>query len=158
MNTKIIDYLVATLTVAGAALLISMLWMDIAQFESNGIGHFILNTDEVTYCWPSGQRVLTESIWWMKPGLVCASVLLFIPLVIHILKKNMSIFLWINVGVLLSVIIVENMGISYGTEQIEGISSVDEVVYLDAFFFPYYAFGISILAALLYTFFGKKKA
>ena len=154
MIKKVADYLVTVLTVASAGLLIAMMYQDIAQFDSKGIGYFVLNTDEVTYCWPNGQRALTESIWWLKPGLITAAVLLFIPIVLSIFRKKTLIFIWVNVLVMLSVILVENWGIGHGTEQIESLGYlVNEVKYEPAFYFPYYGFGFSVLAALLFSFY-----
>lgn len=134
-----------------------MLSLQIAQFDCKGIGHFILNTNEVTYCWPDGQKALNESIWWLKPGLILAAQMLLIPLVLNILKKNAKVFIWVNVIVLLLVIMVENWGIEHGTKKIESLNyEVTEVIYETAFYFPYYAFGFTILAALLYSFYGKQ--
>ena len=155
MKKKVFDYIITSFTVASAALIILMLFMDLVHFDGHGTGTFTLDAYSIHYFWPNGFNASNEPIWWLAPGLICAAVVLFVPVVLNILGKKAVLFFWLNVIVLAVVVAVQFLGVDYSQERLLLYTGALEPELLQAFYFPYYAIGFSSLAALIFTMYGK---
>ncbi|NRA11920.1 MAG: hypothetical protein HRT57_08195 [Crocinitomicaceae bacterium] len=79
-----------------------------------------------------------------------------IPAVINILGEKILRLLWWNVILLIIVIGVQIWGLDHSSENITWeTGTFADKLYFPAFYFPFYGLGFAILAALLYTFYGR---
>lgn len=158
MSKKLIDYLVTSLTVASAALLIVMLFVDLATFDVGYNGYFILDANAVEYHYHAGKLASTESLGWVSIGLVVSALILMIPIVLRVKGKNAVLFSWISLLIIGSIIAAQFWGVDHAIDRIRlNTNKIAETELHQAFYFPYYAMGFAFAAALLYTFFGEKK-
>jgi hypothetical protein len=92
----------------------------------------------------------------LAPGLIVVALLLLFPVILNILGKKATLFFWGNVGVLATVIAVQLWGKEYATDKIySAIYYLPSEEFQAAFYFPFYDLGFAVLAALIYTFYGR---
>jgi hypothetical protein len=156
MKKKFVDFIVTTFTVASAALLIVMLFLDLVHYDAEGYGSFVLDAYQLGYFWPSGHAAQNHQILWLAPGLIVAALLLLFPVILNILGKKATLFFWGNVGILVTVIAVQLWGKEHATDKMySAIYYLPSEEFQAAFYFPFYGLGFAVLAALIYTFYGR---
>lgn len=134
-----------------------MLFTDLAKFDNGYSGYFVMNAHDVHYYWHGGYDAFSQDVGWVSVGLVFAALVMMIPLVLQIKGKYAFWLLWFNVLISGTIIFTQFWGIEHAIDRIfietRGLA---EAEYMLSFYFSYYALGFSFLAALLYSFYGKR--
>jgi uncharacterized metal-binding protein len=157
MKKKIVDYTVTAFTLTSSVLLILMLFVDLVNYDVDIYGTFVLDVHKIAYFWPNGQAVDSKDIVWVAPGLIISAILMLFPVLLIIMKKKATLFFWGNIVILGIVIVVQNLALDYATSRIfNTVDLLPDEEYLGALYYPYYSLGLAIIAAVIYTFYGRK--